>query len=99
MSQIPENVNRFMSHCSEIIGFHESEMFHIGLYRAFIDSQSPIEQLFETALTMLLKLEDLEFYSQEKDGHPKNHGVLWASQFKIGDYFADFVLFADNVDE
>ena len=88
MIEIPENVNEYMVHCEKVYGNQEKEFFNVDLYYLINNYkiESPIEQLFCSALVLLIKTNYLK----------KN--IIILPQENIGIFRVDFLLIKTGSD-
>lgn len=101
---IPQSVAQFMNEASDYIGRQEAESSHFDMWCLFHDTpiESPIEQLFYSALMAVCKVSSFEDHTlvgvslPDRWPEPKECGghVFCFPQAPIGKYRADYVLFA-----
>lgn len=93
MKELPENVKRFEKECGTMVRDHEWEMYDVDLTWMMEETESPIEQLFLSALTALLKVNYLEGeeFSVTRDIFFRR-GISIEQQKTIGKYRVDFCL-------
>lgn len=100
MLEIPSNVKAFIDKCGSLVAANEKELFESKVEGSFLDNDvaSPIEQLFETAVRAIAKLEGYE-YDPDPDwvgGEPHYFGVWIRPQVKIGKYCVDYCISVDE---
>ena len=93
MKEIPENVKQFIKDCGMMVKDYEGDSYDVDLTWMLEETESPIEQLFLSALTALLKVNDLEGKELPvtRDIFFRR-GISIEQQKTIGKYRVDFCL-------
>ena len=101
MAEITQNVKDFIDRCGAMVGGWTQGLFISNLKSSFRDYGvwSPIEQLFETAVRTIVKLEGCEYDPYPDpvvEGKIRYNGVWIRPQVKIGEYCVDYCISVDE---
>lgn len=97
MQTIPYNVKDFVNQCASIAAHDTYKNFVATVTDSIRECESPIEQLFETALRLVLQIteNEAEFYHNGKEY--VHSGVYWSSQYQVENYRADYFMSVNRI--
>lgn len=98
MQRVSKNVKQFITTCAKLVSKYEQERFEFEATGDIQERSSPIEQLFETALLAVIRLEDEDFDTFQVGGQWRSRGIDIWPQYKIGNYKVDYALSRECAD-